>query len=333
MLQTSHIISNKSFNIEEYETVKFDCLIEQHILAAWRISLRHDNIYRYYYTNSNFRHKFLQQNEHEDKSSDVMFENNMRTMIFFNVRQWINSAFENIQCVIYNNKTNIFEIMIFYLNIYVSPFSFSLNINDISMKDQSIFWFYDTQHINIVCEIYSYPKSILQFYLNHQIIHSNEIIDCLYDDLSTVLLSNSLCLLQTHWRIRVRINTTIYLSKENNEQNFTCSIINFPYGNTWKYSTCIQFIEIEKKTTKLSTSFISSFKYSRIIETPLIDSTFVTLSTTQTIIFKKSDKFLQGSRYQSISFIFIFVITLSIILTYLIYKSKRIKVFNITSIQ
>ncbi len=46
MLQTSRIISNKSFNIEEYGTMKFDCLIEQRILAAWRINLRHNNIYR-----------------------------------------------------------------------------------------------------------------------------------------------------------------------------------------------------------------------------------------------------------------------------------------------
>ncbi len=46
MLQTPRIIANKSFNIEEYGTIKFDCLIEQCLLAAWRISLRHDNIYR-----------------------------------------------------------------------------------------------------------------------------------------------------------------------------------------------------------------------------------------------------------------------------------------------
>ncbi|CAF4992432.1 unnamed protein product, partial [Rotaria sp. Silwood1] len=46
MLQNLHIISNKTFNIEEYGTVKFDCLIEPYILAAWRISLRHNNIYR-----------------------------------------------------------------------------------------------------------------------------------------------------------------------------------------------------------------------------------------------------------------------------------------------
>jgi len=45
-LKISRIISNKSFNIEEYGTIKFGCLVEQRILAAWRISLRHNNIYR-----------------------------------------------------------------------------------------------------------------------------------------------------------------------------------------------------------------------------------------------------------------------------------------------
>jgi hypothetical protein len=46
MLQISRIISNKSFNIEEYGTVQFNCLIGQHKIAAWRISLPHDDIYR-----------------------------------------------------------------------------------------------------------------------------------------------------------------------------------------------------------------------------------------------------------------------------------------------
>lgn len=46
MLEISRIISNKSFNIEEYGTIQFDCFIENTILAAWRIHLRHDNIYR-----------------------------------------------------------------------------------------------------------------------------------------------------------------------------------------------------------------------------------------------------------------------------------------------
>jgi hypothetical protein len=47
MFQTARIISNKSYNIEEYGTVKFDCTIEKGILAAWRVNLRHDDIYRY----------------------------------------------------------------------------------------------------------------------------------------------------------------------------------------------------------------------------------------------------------------------------------------------
>lgn len=46
MFQISRLISNKSYNIEEYGTVYFDCLLEQHILVAWRINLRHANIYR-----------------------------------------------------------------------------------------------------------------------------------------------------------------------------------------------------------------------------------------------------------------------------------------------
>jgi hypothetical protein len=115
------------------------------------------------------------------------------------------------------------------------------------MIDQSIFWFDDKQQVKIFCEIYSYPKSTLQFQLNNQSIQSNETIDCLNDDLSTILLSNSLCLSQTNWRIRVRISTTINLSEKYNTQNLTCSVINFPYGNSWKYSTSIQFIEIKGK--------------------------------------------------------------------------------------
>ncbi|CAF3467021.1 unnamed protein product [Rotaria socialis] len=252
MLQNSRIISNKTYNIEEYGTVNFDCSIEEHTLVAWR------------------------------------------------VRQWINSAFENIQCVIYNSKKNLFEIAIFYLNIYVAPFLFSLNINDTSTNDQSIFWFDNKQRINILCETYSYPKSILQLSLNHQIIQAEETIDCVYDDLSTILLSNLLCLSQTNWRIRVRINTTLYLSREYNKKNLTCSIVKFPYGNIWKYSTSIELVE--KK-----------------------DSPLVTSSITQTTTFEKSKRTILGDHYKQISFAFIGLILLSILLAYSIYKNKRTK--------
>ncbi|CAM2704494.1 unnamed protein product [Rotaria socialis] len=324
MLQNSRIISNKTYNIEEYGTVNFDCSIEEHTLVAWRVSLHHDNIYRYYYINSNFQQKLSEQNE--DKPRDVSFENDLRTMIFSNVRQWINSAFENIQCVIYNSKKNLFEIAIFYLNIYVAPFLFSLNINDTSTNDQSIFWFDNKQRINILCETYSYPKSILQLSLNHQIIQAEETIDCVYDDLSTILLSNLLCLSQTNWRIRVRINTTLYLSREYNKKNLTCSIIKFPYGNIWKYSTSIELVEKKEKSTELSTLLISSFKFSsRITNQPIINSPLVTSSITQTTTFEKSKRTILGDHYKQISFAFIGLILLSILLAYSIYKNKRTK--------
>lgn len=91
---------------------------------------------RYYYINPNLKTRFLKSNENEDKPRDITFENNFRTMIFsnvmkrffssffefsfvnFKVRQWINSAYENFECIILNNKSNLFEKMIFYLNIY-----------------------------------------------------------------------------------------------------------------------------------------------------------------------------------------------------------------------
>ena len=46
MLQSSRIISNQSVNIEEHRTVKLDCSSKKHLIAAWRVSLSHDNIYR-----------------------------------------------------------------------------------------------------------------------------------------------------------------------------------------------------------------------------------------------------------------------------------------------
>ena len=112
------------------------------------------------------------------------------------------------------------------------------------MRDQSIFRFSDKEHVNIRCEIYSYPKAPLQLRLNNQNIRLKEFIDCLNDDLSSISLSDSLCLSQTNWRVRVRINTTLYLTREYHEQHLTCSVVDFPYGDSWHYSTDIQFIEI-----------------------------------------------------------------------------------------
>jgi hypothetical protein len=41
---------------------------------------------RYYYINPILRKQFLQSNETEDKSRDIVFENNQQTMSFLNVR-------------------------------------------------------------------------------------------------------------------------------------------------------------------------------------------------------------------------------------------------------
>jgi hypothetical protein len=113
------------------------------------------------------------------------------------------------------------------------------------MIDQSIFFYHNEQYVNIFCEIYSYPKSILQLTLNNQIIDRNETIDCFNDDLSTILLSDLSCLSQINWRIRVRINIAINLSKEHDQHNLTCLVSDFSYGNSWKYSKRIQFIQIK----------------------------------------------------------------------------------------
>jgi hypothetical protein len=122
----------------------------------------------------------------------------------------------------------------------VSPSSFLLNINNHHQKDQSIYWFDDQESLSIFCEIYSYPKSILEFSLNNQLMPSAESIDCFNDDRSTILLSNSLCLAQTNWRVRAHITTTISLSTN---QNFTCAVKHFPYGTSWKHSINIQLLE------------------------------------------------------------------------------------------
>lgn len=123
------------------------------------------------------------------------------------------------------------------------------------MNNQSLFEFYDKQRIDILCEVYSYPKSTLQLTLNDKMIQTDETIDCFYDDLSTSLLSNSLCLSQTNWRVRVRINKILYLSKEYDRQNLTCSVIDFPYGNSQKHSACIQLMERKGKISIISSTF------------------------------------------------------------------------------
>ena len=40
------VVSNVSLYHEEYATVKLDCLLEQHLVVAWRVNLHHETIYR-----------------------------------------------------------------------------------------------------------------------------------------------------------------------------------------------------------------------------------------------------------------------------------------------
>ncbi|UJR31870.1 hypothetical protein I4U23_019344 [Adineta vaga] len=244
MLPPVHLLSNRTLNVKEYSTVKFDCENQPNQqLIAWRMNLRPDNNHRYYYINPKLRGDFLLDNEIEEKPRNVNFENDRYTIIFSNVRQWINSAFESIECVIYNDQKVRFENMLFYLHIYVLPYSFSLIINNISMENQATCWFHIQQYVNITCEIYSYPKSQLELILNNKLLLNKENIDCFNDDLSTIVLSNALCLSYNNWRVRVQISTSLYLTKEYNEQSISCSLIDFPHDNAWNYSTIVHLRE------------------------------------------------------------------------------------------
>ena len=128
------------------------------------------------------------------------------------------------------------------LSSLVSPLSLSASLNDITQEDRSIFFYDDDQSVNISCEIYSYPKSTLQIRLDNQTLPSIESIDCFNDDHhSTLFLSDSSCLSQTNWRIRVRRHTSIKLSLNHSKSHLTCLVNHFPYGISWHLSITIEF--------------------------------------------------------------------------------------------
>ena len=129
----------------------------------------------------------------------------------------------------------------------VVPSSMRFKINNLSYEDRSIFFFDLDEQVNIVCEIYSYPQSTLQLLFNDQITSFNETIDCFNEDLSTIILSNSLCRVQTNWRIRVRISTTLTSTRQHSKGNLTCSVSHFPYGKLWHSSMTIEFQEKQSK--------------------------------------------------------------------------------------
>ncbi|CAF1071338.1 unnamed protein product [Adineta ricciae] len=67
------ILYNQTLNVEEHSTVELDCRNERQ-LVAWRISLHHDDAYRYYYINSKSRNEFSLKNEVEEKPQNVKFQ-------------------------------------------------------------------------------------------------------------------------------------------------------------------------------------------------------------------------------------------------------------------
>ena len=104
-----------------------------------------------------------------------------------------------------------------------------------------------SQRLDISCEISSYPKSTLVFIQNsNQILSFNETIDCFHDNQHN-FLSNRFCLQQTHWQQRIRITTNILVV---DQLNLTCAVTHFPYGNLWKTSRHIQFIQRKGKNQK-----------------------------------------------------------------------------------
>lgn len=95
---------------------------------------------RYYHINRDLHAQFLPVNVREEKPRDVRFEDNTQTMSFPNVlqrlerarnwffsfaylqvRQWVNSAFEQIECVLFHEESRTFEKGAFYLSVYGEP--------------------------------------------------------------------------------------------------------------------------------------------------------------------------------------------------------------------
>ena len=88
---------------------------------------------RYYYINPHLREKFFRDIDNEEQTRDIRLKNNQQTMIvlnvnlhssskwfafLFQVRQWLNSAFEMIECILYEPTSSFLERMLFYLTVY-----------------------------------------------------------------------------------------------------------------------------------------------------------------------------------------------------------------------
>lgn len=123
-------------------------------------------------------------------------------------------------------------------HLLVVPFAFSMHVNQVPVADQSVLWFDDREPMNITCEIYSYPRCRLQLISNGKIVNGTERIDCVNDDRSTIVASDASCLLQSNWRIRVRIDASLRLAAEH---NIACAALDFPRRETWNRSLTVSF--------------------------------------------------------------------------------------------
>lgn len=156
----------------------------------------------------------------------------------------MNSAWENLQCLIYNHQSQTIAMRIFYLNIYgfdlftsslssleeiafstlVPPSSFQMQINQQIFSQSSIVEFDENQTMRILCEIHSYPRSFLTMqWQNHSNVSGTELVQCIDEDHSIILLSEDLCLEQRIWRLRVRQQIDLSLTIDDDGAKLVCS--------------------------------------------------------------------------------------------------------------
>lgn len=189
------------------------------------------------------------------------------------VRLWMNSAWENIQCLIGNNRTNSLQMHLFYLNVYgqfsflftsvdwrstcrfclVLPRAFQWQVNQTSVANSSLFFFHVNQSVEVACEIHSSPRTRLTLNWKtrkHSPLQTKETVECINEDLSTIYLAMNLCLEQRNWRLRVRIQATLRLTIDDHGHELTCSSDDFLNGTAAKSSIQMQFFRGETSESR-----------------------------------------------------------------------------------
>jgi hypothetical protein len=118
-----------------------------------------------------------------------------------------------------------------FVRFLVSPYALQLFVDYRPVANMSVFILDFQPSIDVTCEIYSYPRTHLELTWNNQTLSSiNETLDCVNDDRSTTFLSTSLCSMQSNWRFRIRITTTIELTNTTDAHRLQCTTTDFPYG-------------------------------------------------------------------------------------------------------